>query len=270
MAWALVTPSSRGIGFALTRHLLKTTSPTVPIVATARSDVQGVKERILSGLDLSPTQASRLDVQTCDVLQEQSISDLSGYCRDRYNDKSKDNRDAHLRMALLIPGMLQPEKAPDKIDYHTALETLKLNLLAPMMLVKHLSGFLPRKAARLEPVQGLPSSSILALMSARVGSIGDNRLGGWYSYRASKAGLNQLVKSVDIHLKMQSANNAICVGLHPGTVKTGLSEQFWKSTPTEKLFSAEYSAERLIEVLKGLDDDGRGKCWDWAGKEVPP
>lgn len=179
-----------------------------------------------------------------------------------------------MRLGFMIPGMLVPEKAPDKVEYESALQMLKLNLLAPMMLVKHFSRFLPRKSVTLEQYQDggsslLPRSAVLALMSARVGSIGDNRLGGWYTYRSSKAGLNQFVKSTDIYLKMQSSENAMCVGLHPGTVKTGLSEEFWESTPKEKLFSPEFSAERLIDVVNGLGQDGRGKCWDWDGKEIP-
>lgn len=210
-----------------------------------------------------------MDVQKCDVLSDSSIADLAGYCQERYNDKSKD-KDAHLRLGLMVPGMLIPEKAPDKIEYEGALDTLKLNLLAPMMLVKYLSVMLPRKAAKLEAVEGLPGPAVLGLMSARVGSIGDNQKGGWYSYRSSKAGVNQLARSTDIFLKMQNGKNALCVSLHPGTVKTGLSEKFWASTPKDKLFSPEYAAESLIEVVKGMDEKGRGKCWDWAGKEIPP
>jgi len=241
----------------------------VPIVATARSDLPGTKSKLLSNLELSDSQASRLDVCECDVLEESSISDLAGYCKDQYNDKSKD-ANAHVRLAFFLPGMLHPERAPDKIEYDKALRTLKLNLLAPMMLVKHFSRFLPRKATKLPALDGLPDSSVLALMSARIGSIADNRLGGWYSYRSSKAGVNQFVRSTDIYLKMQSGGNAMCVGLHPGTVKTGLSEQFWESTPKEKLFSAEFSAERLVDVVKEIQESGRGKCWDWDGKEIPP
>ncbi|KAI1614065.1 2,3-dihydro-2,3-dihydroxybenzoate dehydrogenase [Exophiala viscosa] len=269
MAWTLVTPSSRGIGFALTRHLLRTLPPAIPIVATARSDLPGTKEKLLSSLNLAESQASRLDLQECDVLSESSISNLAAYCKERYNDRSQ-NKGAHLRLAFMTPGMLMPERAPDKIEYESALETLKLNLLAPMMLVKHFSGFVPRKSTKLEGVEGLPASAVLALMSARVGSIGDNRLGGWYSYRSSKSGVNQLVKSTDIHLKMQSGPNAMCVGLHPGTVRTDLSKEFWNNTPKEKLFSPEFSAEKLIEVVNGLNEDSRGRCWDWAGKEIPP
>lgn len=266
MVWTLVTPSSRGIGLSLAQQLLKTTS--IPVVATARSDLPGTKDRILEGVD--PKHHSRLDVQTCDVESEPSISDLAGYCKERYNDKSKD-KNAHLRLGLLIPGMLVPERAPEKIDYDSALATLKLNLLSPMLLVKHFSPFLPRKASKLDHLEGLNSSAILALMSARVGSISDNGRGGWFSYRASKAGVNQLVKSLDNHLAMQNGKMAMSVGLHPGTVKTELSRQFWESTPKEKLFSAEYSAGRLLEVLKELSvEQGRGRCWDYKGEEIKP
>lgn len=270
MAWILVTPSSRGIGFALTRHMLRNLPASVPIVATARSDLGGVKENLLASLELSESQSGRLDVQECDVLSESSIAGLAAYCKDRYNDRSKD-KNAHLRLGFLLPGKLVAEKAPDKIEYESALETLKLNLLAPMMLVKHFYGFLPRKAARLDSEDHLPNAAVLALMSARVGSIGDNRLGGWYSYRSSKAGLNQFVRSTDIFLGMQSGNNAMCIGLHPGTVKTSLSEEFWNSTPAEKLFSPEFSAERLVTVINALQSsNGRGRCWDWQGTEIPP
>jgi NAD(P)-dependent dehydrogenase (short-subunit alcohol dehydrogenase family) len=108
------------------------------------------------------------------------------------------------------------------------------------------------------------------MMSARVGSITDNAMGGWYSYRASKAGVNQLVKSLDIYLKNTAGGNAMAVGLHPGTVKTDLSKEFWGSTKKEKLFEAEWVAERLCQVVKEVGVEGRGKCWDWAGKEIPP
>lgn len=109
-------------------------------------------------------------------------------------------------------------------------------------------------------------------MSARVGSISDNNsLGGWYSYRASKAAVNQIVKTFDLHLKQTSGEKAICVGLHPGTVKTGLSEEFWGNVRKEKLFEPERVAGMLVEVVKGVKvDAGRGRCWDWEGKEVPP
>ena len=277
MAWILVTPSSRGIGHAMTRHLLSTTPKTIPIVATTRAkDPKETRDSLLSDLSLDYDASSRLDIQTCDLLDESSISDLAGYCRERYNPK--DNKAAHLRLGVCLPGQLHPERSPSAIDYDNALSTLKLNLLSPMMLLKHFHAFLPRKSTKLETTEGLPNSAVLAFLSARVGSISDNSLGGWYSYRSSKAGLNQLVKTGDLYQKIQSKDNACVVGLHPGTVKTGLSKEFWGNVKKEKLFSPEFSAERLCEVLRdggsgqlgGGVEGFRGRCWDWEAKEVPP
>lgn len=287
MAWILVTPSSRGIGYAITRHLLAITPPSIPIISTTRAlDPESTKESLLSDLNLpydASKASSRLDVQKCDLLEESSISDLAGYCKDRYqpspsSKKPGDGQPPHLRLGVCLPGQLYPEKSPSQIDYDNALDTLKLNLLSPMMLLKHFHGFLPKKSAKLESIDGLPDAAVLAFLSARVGSITDNGLGGWYSYRSSKAGLNQLVKTGDLFLKIQSKENACLVGLHPGTVKTNLSKEFWGNVKEGKLFSPEYSAERLCEVVRkggsgefgGGVDGFRGGCWDWEGKQVPP
>lgn len=197
-------------------------------------------------------------------------------------------------MAFAIPGILHPEKSPSAIKYEDALETFKINTLGPALLFKHFSQFLPTKRSPPFPSSSSSSPSpspsekneknedenekavlpetmaVFAIMSARVGSISDNSLGGWYTYRASKAGVNQLVKGFDVFLNQKSGDRAVVVGLHPGTVKTRLSEQFWASTAKEKLFSPEYAAERLVRVVGGLKVEGRGKCWDWKGVEVPP
>lgn len=107
-------------------------------------------------------------------------------------------------------------------------------------------------------------------MSARVGSISDNTLGGWYSYRASKAALNQVTKTFDNYLRATAGDKAVALALHPGTVKTGLSKKFWANVKGEKLFSPRFAAERLVDVVRGMGVEGRGRCWDWEGKEVPP
>lgn len=143
-----------------------------------------------------------------------------------------------------------------------------------MLMLKHFSPFLPRKNTNLNQdeseMEGLPPLATMAIMSARVGSISDNHLGGWYSYRASKAGVNQLVKTFDNHLRTASGDNAMALALHPGTVKTDLSKEFWNNVKKEKLFERDWVAERLLSVIDELGVDGRGKCWDWEGKEVPP
>ena len=145
-----------------------------------------------------------------------------------------------------------------------------------MLFLKHFSPFLPRKATSLpssssNEMRGLATNhAIYAQMSARVGSVTDNRLGGWYSYRASKAALNQVTRTFDNYLQTQSGEKAMSVTLHPGTVKTKLSEDFWSNVRKDKLFEPEFAAERLFEVVRNLGIEARGKCWDWQGLEIPP
>lgn len=122
-----------------------------------------------------------------------------------------------------------------------------------------------------DPFKNLPKTSTFALMSARVGSISDNQLGGWYSYRASKAGVNQVVKTFDNYLKSgRGRDGVMAIALHPGTVKTEFSQEFWKGVPEGKLFEREWVAERLVRVVRDVGIEGRGRCWDWEGKEVEP
>ena len=176
----------------------------------------------------------------------------------------------HLRVAFCIPGILHPEKSPQQIDPENALQMLKINLLGPLLLSKHLTTLLPRKSSAVNPHSNLPPTATLALMAARVGSTSDNSLGGWYTYRASKAGVINLAKSVDIYLRQRCGEKAMCVALHPGTVKTDLSKEFWAGVPKEKLFGAEDAAGKLCGVLETLGVKGRGRCWDWKGEEIPP
>lgn len=200
---------------------------------------------------------------------EATIAEAATACKEQFPIGSH-----HLQLGFIVPGILFPEKSPSQIKADDALLTFRTNTLGPMLMLKHFSPFLPKKSATLDEhandMQGLPTASTLAIMSARVGSISDNRLGGWYSYRASKAGVNQVVKTFDNHLRSASAENAIAIALHPGTVKTGLSKDFWNHVKKEKLFEQDWVAERLVDVTRQVGVDGRGKCWDWDGKEVLP
>jgi NAD(P)-dependent dehydrogenase (short-subunit alcohol dehydrogenase family) len=191
--------------------------------------------------------------------------------------------DHHLHLAFAIPGILYPEKAPSQVNYDDALHTFKVNTLGPLMLIKHFSPFLSTKKVQLPPeqnandYQGLNAhNATWATMSARVGSITDNTLGGWYSYRSSKAAVNQITKTFDNHLKTAIGEQAMSVALHPGMVKTSLSKEFWNSVKKEKLFTPEFAAERLVGLCTrtkkegGIGIEGRGRCWDWDGKEIQP
>ncbi|KAF4811913.1 NADPH-dependent aldehyde reductase-like protein [Colletotrichum siamense] len=266
--WIFVSPSSRGIGRHLTRHLLLTTR--APILATCRAaDTTAAKHHILDALPGAEDLAPRLKVVRLDVTDEPTIAAAAEEAKALFPPATH-----HLRLALATPGILHPEKAPAQIEYDAALETFKVNTLGQMMLMKHFSGFLPRKAVsfKSDDEEGLPPGrAVWAAMSARVGSTSDNRKGGWYSYRASKAGVTSLAKSLDLWLGARSGEKAMAVAYHPGTVKTGLSKAFWDGVPEGKLFEPEYAVERMCSVLtKEVGLEGRGRCWDWQGKEILP
>ncbi|KAI5795512.1 hypothetical protein EDC01DRAFT_629458 [Geopyxis carbonaria] len=248
MPFNLVCPSSRGLSLALSRALL-TTSP-LPLVATARRDLDDVKARILRGLNVSE---DRLHIFKVDVTDEDTLSSAAENIKSHFpND--------YINWLFSTPGVLYPERSPTDLRKDHIIETLHTNLLGPMLIMKHFSPFLPGKKDRVS------KPSIWANMAARVGSIEDNRLGGWYSYRSTKAGVNQVTKSFDNHLKIHSGDNCFAVSLHPGTVKTELSKEFWDHTSP---FDPEDSAKNLLNVVGGLGLKNRGLFYDWKGDRVP-
>ncbi|KAF1991656.1 NAD(P)-binding protein [Aulographum hederae CBS 113979] len=281
--WALVSPASRGIGLALARRVLRTTR--CPVVATARKELDETRGKILEGLDGEEREsfAKRLQVLELDVTDESTISTTSTHCTKAFPTSTH-----HLRLAFVVPGILHPEKSPAKISADDALSTFRINTLGPLLMMKHFSPFLPTKQRFKESwdspdsnseMEGLPGQqAVWATMSARVGSISDNSLGGWYSYRASKAAVNQLTKTFDNYLRATACERAMALALHPGTVKTGLSEEFWGSVKEDKLFEADWVAQRLVALCGGMNveglgeigEEGRGRCWDWKGEEVMP
>ncbi|ROV94227.1 hypothetical protein VSDG_05666 [Cytospora chrysosperma] len=278
--WILVCPSSRGIGHALTRHLLRTT--TAPILATARRDPSAVKELLLGGIghghgDDAAAQRERLTVVRADVTDEPTVEAASLEAARLFPRETH-----HLRLGFAIPGVLRAEKSPAQVDAADALMTYRVNALGPLLLMKWFGDFLPRKSTQFLEGDGdgdgdraggvrLPGHAVWMSMSARVGSTSDNRKGGWYSYRSSKAAVNSLVKSFDHQLVSRCGDKAMALAYHPGTVKTDLSRDFWEGIPDEKLFTPEYAVERMVEVATGkVGLQGRGRCWDWKGEEILP
>jgi NAD(P)-dependent dehydrogenase (short-subunit alcohol dehydrogenase family) len=148
-----------------------------------------------------------------------------------------------------------PEKSWRQLDPVWLAKAFAINAVGPALIMKH---FLPR----------LPRSgkAVFATLSARVGSISDNRLGGWYSYRASKAALNQLVRTAAVELARKSPD-AICIALHPGTVATALSSPFAASGLDVQ--TPDQSAANLLAVLEQLTSDNTGGFYDWLGQTVP-
>ncbi len=156
---------------------------------------------------------------------------------------------------VLHAGALQPEKSWQHLDPSLLAESFAINAIGPALLMKH---YLP-----LLPLEG---KAVFAALSARVGSIGDNRLGGWYGYRASKAALNQLVRTAAIELHRRH-RQAICVALHPGTVETRLSSKYGKSGLDVRVPAV--AADQLLQVIDGLRAIDNGNFFDHHGLSIP-
>jgi len=159
---------------------------------------------------------------------------------------------------ILHDGELMPEKSLRDLSQEKFQHVFEVNTITPALIAKH---FLPKLNKQ--------QTSIFAALSARVGSISDNRLGGWYSYRASKAALNMVIKTASIEVKRRN-KHAIIVGLHPGTVDSNLSKPFQRNVPEGDLFTPEYSANKLLDVLDNLTLEQTGKCFAFDGTEVYP
>jgi len=167
-----------------------------------------------------------------------------------------------IHLVIVATGILHgdgisPEKTWRQVDADAMARVLAINTVAPTLIAKHVL-----------PALAKDRKSCLAALSARVGSIGDNRLGGWVSYRASKAALNMMIRTFSIELARVNAGAAF-IGLHPGTVETGLSEPFRGGVPKGGLFTPERSVAGMLKVVDGIDPEMSGKILDYSGKEVP-
>lgn len=158
---------------------------------------------------------------------------------------------------LLHEDGLQPERALRDLDAARLQRSFLINAIGPVLVLRH---FVPRLVRE--------GSAQVALLSARVGSIADNRLGGWYGYRASKAALNQLVRTAAIEIA-RTRPQAVVVALHPGTVDTGMSRPFQSAVPDGKLFTPATAASHLLTVLDRLTPDDSGGLFDWKGDPIP-
>lgn len=155
--------------------------------------------------------------------------------------------------ALEIGGAA-PEKALRQVSAQAMLDQFALNCVGPSLVLKHSVRLLPREGR-----------AVFAALSARVGSIGDNGFGGWYSYRTAKAALNQMIHTGAIELG-RSHRAAICVALHPGTVETDFTRKYLGRHPA---VPASEAAENLLRVIQGLRPEDSGGFFDWQGKPVP-
>ena len=158
---------------------------------------------------------------------------------------------------LTLPDGTGPERSYRRLDAGTMAEVFALNTIGPALIAKHMLGIMPRGRR-----------FTFAALSARVGSISDNRLGGWHSYRASKAALNMLLKNFALEMA-RTHPEGVVVGLHPGTVDSSLSQPFQSGLAEGQLSAAQESADNLLGVLASLTPAQSGRVFDFRGDEVP-
>ncbi|WP_249678423.1 SDR family oxidoreductase [Pseudomonas abieticivorans] len=242
----LVCGASQGIGLALCEALL------------GRDDVNqlwAVSRQANASEGLAALQAQhggRLHIIECDARDEAALGTLF---------KTVSATCGHLHLVVCTLGILhqegaRAEKGLAQLDLASLQASFATNTFAPILLLKHL----------LPLLRGQQPASFAAL-SARVGSIGDNRLGGWYSYRASKAALNQLLHTASIELKRLNPA-ATVLSLHPGTTDTELSRPFQANVPTEQLFEPAFAAGQIIELVGRLGPAHSGTFWAWDGQPI--
>jgi len=243
---ALVQGASGGLGLALVRRLLERGAG--PVIGSCR-------EPEASGAlgDLVASHPDRFETLRLDVCDESSIERAAG---------ALGERGIGLELLVNASGLLhrdalQPEKRLEQVSADGLRRVFEVNAFGPLLVARH---FLP--------LLDHGERTVLANLSARVGSIGDNRLGGWYAYRSSKAALNMMTKTLAIELRRR-APQCVCVALHPGTVDTALSRPFQRGVDGQKLFSPERAARQLLDVIDALtpEDSGGFRAWDGSGIE---
>ena len=245
---ALVQGASRGLGLAFVKRLVEQGEYST-VIATCRSPNFASELQELVGSHASRLLLLKLDV-TDTASAQATASRIAG------DDITLDLL-INCAGVLHSPEGLQPEKRLQDISIEHLEQYFRINAIGPLIVAKYLVPLMARR-----------SRAVIANLSARVGSIGDNRLGGWYGYRASKSAQNMFTKTLSIELTRTNPE-IICVGLHPGTVATELSAPFSKRVNPEKLFSPEGAASKLLNVIETLTPRDTGKVFAYDGTEIP-
>jgi len=243
----LIVGASQGIGLGFVKKLLQD-GRFAKIYATYR--------RIDSASELIALQDKNSPQLTClalDITDELQIAKV-------LQNVSHEVNKLHLVIncvGLLHEGNLQPEKSLRQVNSENLLRYFQVNSIGAVLLAKHLL-----------PLFKHPQPSVFATISAKLGSIGDNQLGGWYGYRASKAALNMFMRTVAIEYG-RSCPQTTVVTLHPGTTDTRLSRPFQKNVAAEKLFAVERTVNQLLAVIEQLQQGDSGQFFSWDGTRLP-
>lgn len=245
----LIQGASRGIGLAMVERLLD--EPGVDrVIATARST-----ERSDTLQRLRNRAAGRLLTFSLDVTREADVARVAretALCSPRLHGM------INTAGVLHEPGTgMRPEKRIEDIDVGHLETVFRVNAFGPMLMAKHFFHLLRHE-----------DPTFFASLSARVGSIADNRLGGWYGYRAAKAAQNQFTRTLAVEASRRARHLRV-LALHPGTTDTRLSAPFQRNVPQGQLFTPDFVADRLLSILRDTDIADNGRFIAWDGKDVP-
>ena len=229
--------SSGEIGNAFVEHYLKDNS-IQNIFSFSRNAADHLSNKVSS---------YKMDVES-----QESIQKAAEQIKDHIIDR------VIIASGILHNESFGPEKSIKDLNYETFAKVYSINTIGPALIGRYFI-----------PLLNKNEKSVIAFLSARVGSISDNKLGGWYSYRSSKTALNQIVKNFSIELK-RSNKNAIVLALQPGTVESNFSEPFKKNVSQEKLFSPEYSVELLSKVIESSSEVDSGNLISYDGDTINP
>ncbi|KAL4598512.1 hypothetical protein ACB092_11G064200 [Castanea dentata] len=252
---SMVQGASRGIGLEFVKQLLEKNEKG-HVVATCRNP-----DAASGLLHLKNRFAERLSILPLDLTIESTIEASAKSIRERFGSL---NLLINASGILSIPDVLQPETTLTKVEKSSLLLAYEVNAVGPIMVIKHMWPLL-----KVGGGSGTERDvAVVANLSARVGSIGDNHLGGWHSYRSSKTALNQLTKTVSVEFARKK-DPIICILLHPGTVDTDLSRPFQRNVPDGKLFTKEFSVQKLLGIINNAKRHDNGKYFAWDGQEIP-
>jgi len=230
------------------------------VVACCRSPQDAHRLHECASLSVPP---GRVETIQLDLEDQLSVERAGTDIRNRY-----DRVDLLLNVAgILGDGTTTsgPERSLSKLDRAWFEKTLAVNVVGPVLFTKELTPLLMQKRRRnSDPNDARPTSVVLNL-SARVGSISDNSLGGWYSYRMSKAALNQATRTMALELKRHAT---WCISCHPGTTDTDLSQPFQANVKPGTLFPVDFTVNQLLNVVDSLTEAHTGGFYDWAGKSI--